>query len=137
MVKSKSKLKSNSGIGVSNMQIEFNYRKLVVWQKAMQMVGLVYAELEKLPLEEKFALTDQIRRAAISVVSNIAEGAGRSTNKDYAHFLAIARGSLYELMSELEIAEQSGYIIISTEIESLAAEIARMLGSMLKKYGSI
>ncbi|MBO5905897.1 MAG: four helix bundle protein [Kiritimatiellae bacterium] len=119
------------------MQVEFNYRKLVVWQKAMQMVGLVYAELKKLPLEEKYALTDQIRRAAISVVSNIAEGAGRSTNKDYSHFLAIARGSLYELMSELEIAEQLGYIIVSTEIESLAAEIARMLGSMLKKYGSI
>lgn len=116
---------------------EFSHRKLIVWQKAMQLVDLVYLEIKSFPKEERYALTDQLRRAVVSVASNIAEGAGRSTNRDYAHFLAIAKGSLYETISELEVAERLGYLMITPEIEALAVEIARMLGSMLKKYGSI
>lgn len=117
--------------------LTYSYRKLIVWQKAMQLMELVYAEIRKFPPEEKFALSDQLRRAVISIASNIAEGAGRSTNKDYAHFIAIARGSLYETLSQLESAQRLGYITISDEIETVASEIARMLGSMLKKYGAI
>ena len=102
----------------------FGYKKLIVWQKSMDLI-------------EKYALADQLRRSVISVSSNIAEGAGRASNKDYAHFLAIARGSLYEVLSQLDAAECLGYFIVGKDIEELASEIARMLGSMLKKYGTI
>ena len=98
---------------------------------------LVYAEVKKFPSEERYALSDQVRRAAVSVASNIAEGAGRAGNKDYAHFIAIARGSLFETMTQLEGAEMLGYITLSDELKNLAAEIGRMLTSMLKKFNVI
>ena len=110
------------------------YRELAVWRKAVQLVKLVYAQIKYFPPEERYALSDQLRRAAISIPSNIAEGNGRLSNKDYAHFLCIARGSLYETMSQLDIAEALGYVTHSAEIESLAIEIRKMLFSMIKKY---
>ena len=64
----------------------FGYRKLIVWQKAMDLTEKVYALIRSLPADEKYALADQLRRSVISISSNIAEGAGRATNKDYAHF---------------------------------------------------
>lgn len=115
-------------------ECDFQYKKLIVWQKAMQFVQMVYALVKKFPPEEKFALTDQIRRAAVSVPSNIAEGCGRTSNRDYAHFLAIARGSLYETMTQLELAQSFGYIDAIGEIEMRADEISRMLTSLMKKY---
>ena len=114
----------------------YAYRQLVVWQKAMELVKLVYGQIRLLPSEERFALADQLRRAVTSIPSNIAEGNGRASNKDYAHFLAIARGSLFETMTQLEIAESLGYITVSQDIAALAVEIRRMLGSMLQKYGA-
>ena len=116
---------------------DFIYKRLIVWQKAMMFWKLVYAEVKKFPVEERYALSDQVRRAVVSVPSNIAEGAGRSGNKDYAHFLAIARGSLFETMTQLEGAEMLGYIEISVELKNLADEISRMLTAMLKKFGAI
>ena len=116
---------------------DFGYRKLIVWQKSVELVGLVYEEIKKFPLDERFALIDQLRRSVVSIPSNIAEGNGRMTNKDYAHFLAIARGSLYETMTQLEIAKNLGYLSSIEKIESVATEVGRMLGAMLKKYGSI
>ena len=87
---------------------------------------------------------DQLRRAAASVPSNIAEGNGRAGNKDYAHFLAIARGSLYETITQLELAKELGYVGGDSrsrptldEIYSLAGEVSRMLTTMLKKYGAL
>ena len=71
----------------------FQYRKLIVWQKAMQFARQVYSLIEHFPISEKYALSDQVRRAAVSIPSNIAEGCGRASNRDYAHFLSIARGS--------------------------------------------
>jgi len=115
----------------------FGYRKLIVWQKAMLFSRTVYGLVRSFPVEERFALSDQVRRAVVSIASNIAEGCGRASNKDYAHFLAIARGSLYETMTQLEMAQSLGYIEDLSEIETLAAEIGRMLGSLLKKYGAI
>jgi len=115
---------------------EYGYRQLKVWQKAMELVKLVYAQIKLLPAEERFALADQLRRAVLSIPSYIAEGNGRASNKDYAHFLAIARGSLYETMTQLEIAESLGYVEPSGDIESLAVEIRRMLGVMLQKFGA-
>lgn len=119
----------------------FSYRNLIVWQKAKQLVRLVYAEVKKLPADERYALGDQIRRAVVSIASNIAEGAGRASNRDYGHFLSIARGSLYETINQLEIAQDLGYIGVGEsgscrmdEIFSLAAEIGRMLTSLMKRY---
>lgn len=110
----------------------------------MQLVRLVYGLIKLLPSEERFALADQLRRAVTSIPSNIAEGNGRASNKDYAHFLSIARGSLYETMTQLEIAEQLGYFedggdesrVMMNEISSLSTEIRRMLGAMLQKFGA-
>ena len=112
----------------------FSYRNLIVWQKAKQLVRLIYAEVGHLPKEERYALGDQIRRAVVSVPSNIAEGAGRASNRDYGHFLSIARGSLYETINQLEIAQDLGYVTLTEEIEMLAAEVGRMLTSLMKKY---
>ena len=114
------------------------YKKLIVWQKAKSLVKVVYALTRQFPADERFALTDQLRRAVVSIPSNIAEGYGRASNADYAHFLAIARGSLYEVLTQLEIAEDLGYISVAPEeLELLATEVGRMLAAMLKKYGSI
>ena len=112
----------------------FGYRKLIVWQKAKQLVKLVYAEVKKLPPDERYALSDQIRRAVVSIPSNIAEGAGRASNRDYGHFLSIARGSLFETINQLEIAQDLGYATLTPAIETLAAEVGRMLTSLMKKY---
>ena len=114
------------------------YKELIVWQKAKSLVKVVYALTRQFPADERFALTDQLRRAVVSIPSNIAEGYGRASNADYAHFLSIARGSLYEALTQLEVAEDLGYIsTVPEDLESLASEVGRMLGAMLKKYGSI
>ena len=113
---------------------DFQYRKLIVWQKAMRFSKAVYALIDQFPATEKYALSDQIRRAAVSVPSNIAEGCGRASNRDYAHFLSIARGSLYETMTQLELAQSLGYIDPITDVEELVSEISRMLTSLMKKY---
>ena len=116
---------------------DFIYKKLIVWQKAMLFWRLVYHQVRLFPPEERYALSDQVRRAAVSVPSNIAEGAGRSSAKDYAHFLAIARGSLFETMTQLEGAEMLEYIKVPQELIDVAAETGRMLTAMLKKYEAI
>ena len=113
---------------------DFSYRSLIVWQKAMQFAKIVYAVVDTFPPAEKYAFSDQIRRAVVSIPSNIAEGCGRTTNRDYAHFLSIARGSLYETMTQLELAESIGYIDTIEEFESVAVEISRMLTTLIKKY---
>ena len=103
----------------------------------MELTKLVYGLVRRFPAEERYALADQLRRAVASIPSNIAEGNGRAGNKDYAHFLAIARGSLYEVVTQLEIAQGLGYIDNYDEVLPLAEEVARMLGSMLRKYGTL
>ncbi len=100
----------------------------------MQFTKVVYSLVTQIPEIEKYALTDQIRRAVVSIPSNIAEGCGRATNRDYAHFLSISRGSLYETMTQLEVAQSLGYVGPISDAESLAAEISRMLTSLMKKY---
>ena len=113
---------------------DFQYRKLIVWQKAMLFSKVVYELIKQFPVEEKYALFDQVRRAVVSVPSNIAEGCGRASNRDYAHFLSIARGSLYETMTQLELAQSLGYIDAIKDVEELSSEISRMLTSLIKKY---
>lgn len=117
--------------------MEFLFKNFIVWQKAMELTRLVYVRVRELPAEERYALADQLRRAVASIPSNIAEGNGRAGNKDYAHFLAIARGSLYETITQLELAKGLGYIESYDEILPVAEEVSRMLTSMLRKYGSL
>ena len=117
--------------------MEFLFKNLIVWQKAMELAKLVYGVAKSFPVEERYALADQLRRAVASVPSNIAEGNGRAGNKDYAHFLAIARGSLYETITQLELAKDLGYIEDYDSVTPLAEEISRMLTSMLRKYGAL
>ena len=81
-----------------------HYSDLIVWQKAMDLVVHVYEVTESFPQREVFGLTNQVRRAAVSIPSNIAEGQGRGTTKDFLHFLAIARGSLQEVETQLLLA---------------------------------
>jgi four helix bundle protein len=87
-----------------------SYRDLRVWQGAMNLVDEIYTLTELFPKEERYALAQQLQRAAVSVPSNIAEGFGRSSTKDYRRFLAIARGSVYEIETQLEIARRRDYI---------------------------
>ena len=87
-----------------------SFRELDVWNIAMDLVDRVYEIINRFPAEERFALCDQLRRAVVSVPSNIAEGFGRETHKDFAHFLVQARGSLYEVETQLEIAVRRGYV---------------------------
>jgi len=117
--------------------VEFLFKNLIVWQKAMELTKLVYRLARQLPSDERYALTDQLRRAAASIPSNIAEGNGRAGNKDYAHFLAIARGSLYETITQLELSKELGYIDDYEQVLPLAEEVSRMLTSMLRKYGAL
>jgi four helix bundle protein len=87
-----------------------NYRDLIAWQKAMDLVVAVYRATEQFPKEEIYALTSQIRRAAVSIPSNIAEGQGRGTVNEFTHFLRIAHGSLRELETQLLIAQRLEYL---------------------------
>ena len=114
------------------------FKDLIVWQKSMKLVRAVYAVSKSFPNDERYALTDQLRRAVVSIPSNIAEGSGRASNADYGHFLSIARGSLYETMTQLQIAVDLGYIPgISPELEALMSEVGRILTSMLKRCGNL
>lgn len=89
---------------------QFQFEKLNAWQEARKLVANVYRLLEKFPKTENYALCDQLRRAAISVPSNIAEGTGRMAVKEQIHFLEIAFGSLMEVYCQLQIAVDLGYI---------------------------
>jgi four helix bundle protein len=86
------------------------FRELIVWQKSMDFVTEIYDETKTFPEEEKFGLTNQIRRASVSIPSNIAEGFGRKSDGDFARFLSIAIGSNYEVQTQLEIARNVGFI---------------------------
>ncbi len=108
------------------------HRDLQVWQKAMQFVTDIYRETGTFPRSETYGLTNQLRRAAVSVPSNIAEGCGRSSKKEFAQFLCHARGSLLEVETQLEIAQNLGYISNQNarELLSKTNEIGRMLNGL-------
>lgn len=106
-----------------------DFRKLIVWQKAMDLTIEVYSLVKLLPREETFSLCDQMRRSAVSIPANIAEGQGRDTDKEYNRFISIARGSLWELLTHIEICERLSYISgdQSSKARNLITEISKML----------
>lgn len=106
------------------------YEELVVWQKAMLLAKKVYCVQKQLPKEEMYGLGDQIRRAVVSIPSNIAEGFGRDTDKEFKHFLSIARGSLFETKTQLQLAENLGYLTIDSEMLALFDEIGRLINGL-------
>ena len=112
-----------------------SFRDLLIWQKSMQLVTDLYSITKLFPNEELYGLVQQIRRAAISIPSNIAEGYGRNSTKDYIRFLRIARGSIYELQTQLEISANLKYIAVETysEHNEKLQEIERMVSSLIKK----
>ena len=112
-----------------------NYRDLVVWQKSMQLVKLVYQLVKMLPREETFALSNQMRRAAVSIPSNIAEGYDRNSRKEYVHFLNIARGSNSELRTQLQICVEIGYLTEEDVCNAIktAEEVSKMISVITKK----
>jgi four helix bundle protein len=112
-----------------------SYRELIVWQKAMDLVAQVYLLTERFPKEEIYGLTSQMRRSAVSIPANIAEGRHRGTRSDYVQFLRIAYSSGAELETHIEIAKRlpkTGGLSFSP-VDSLLDEVERMLGVMIRK----
>ena len=111
------------------------YRDLQVWQRAMELAKAVYLSTQAFPKVEQFGLTNQLRRSVVSIASNIAEGNGRGSTQDYIRFLHIARGSLFEAQTQIEIAHRLSYLTASdsTLLFSLCNEIERMLNTILTK----
>ena len=108
------------------------HRDLEVWQKSMKFVTALYQQTTAFPKRELYGLTNQLRRAAVSVPSNIAEGCGRSSKKEFHQFLSLARGSLLEVETQIEIARDLGYVSGNKCGELLAKsnEIGRMLNGL-------
>jgi four helix bundle protein len=111
------------------------HKKLEVWKESMQLMKLAYQLTEKFSVTERYGLVSQINRAAVSVLANIAEGAARETNKDYAHFITISQGSLseldalFEIALELNMITENNYQNITMKIDRIAAMLTG-----LKKY---
>jgi four helix bundle protein len=114
-----------------------SYRDLVVWQKAMALARHAYRLTECLPQREVYGLTDQIRRSAVSIASNIAEGFGRLSDMQFRHFLGLARGSLYELQTQAELATDLGYFDKESgrQLMEQGTEVARMLNGLIAALG--
>ena len=110
-----------------------SYQDLIAWQKAMDLVTEIYEVSHKFPREEIFALTSQLRRAAVSIHSNIAEGQGRSSRKEFLYFLGNAKGSLSEVETQVLIARKLDYIDdeVSNSLLNLSAEVGRILNGLL------
>ena len=110
-----------------------SYQDMEVWQVAMSLAEDVYGVVARFPKDEQFALSSQLRRAVVSVPSNIAEGFGRETTKDFLHFIAMARGSLFEVRTQIELARRIGYIVDTVSVFDKVDRIAMMLNSLSAK----
>lgn len=113
-----------------------SFRELKVWQKGITLVSEIYLMTDKFPKEELYGLTIQIRRSAISIPSNISEGYGRQHTQEYIRFLQIARGSLNELMTQLEIAKNIGFAQSIKSETQMCSELEKMLNSLIFKLNN-
>ena len=111
-----------------------HYTDLIAWQKAMDLVDGIYDVTDSFPRSEVFGLTNQLRRAAVSIPSNIAEGQGRSTTKDFIHFLCIARGSLQELETQVRIAARRRFMndLKKEQLINATTEIGKIIHGLIK-----
>jgi len=109
-----------------------SFKDLKVWQKALELAEHVYTLTQNIPVEERYGLQSQVRRCSISIVSNIAEGAGRNSKKEFQHFLGIAMGSSFELETQLLLAERLQYTAkeCSTAIIAKLQEIQKMISGL-------
>lgn len=116
-----------------------NFWDLVAWQEAKKLAVLTYEITKAFPRHELYSLVDQIRRAVVSIAANIAEGFGRETYKDKAHFYMMAQGSLYELQSHLLIAKELNYLpeVSFQQVFDLSVNVHRILSGLIKKSRSI
>ncbi len=114
------------------------YQELVAWQKAMQLVTAVYGETREWPREEQYGLTSQIRRAAVAIPSNLAEGHGRSGRREFVHHVSIAYGSLCEVETQILIAKQLGYTdaIATANLLACVADVRRLTSGLLRSLQS-
>jgi len=115
-----------------------HYKDLVAWQKAMDLVVNVYAATERFPSRERFSLTDQIRRAAVSVPSNIAEGQAHFNKREFLHFLRHARGSLAEVETQMLLAKRLSYLSDAEgeELFEQVDELGRIMSGLIRSLDS-
>jgi len=115
------------------------YRDLKAWQKAMGLVQDVYRLTREFPREETYGLTSQLRKAAVSIASNIAEGKGRSSDKELLHFLSNAKGSLFGVETQIMIADGLGYLTRPQceDLLSQSAEVGRLLNGLMKAFRAL
>ena len=121
------------GAGIVSSEIQ-SYRDLVAWQKAFKLGLMIYRLTKQFPDEERWGLISQLRRASVSVPSNIAEGYGRQSRNEYVRFLRIARGSLYEIDTQLLFAVELQYVAqeMYDQTKSLLDECSRVLGGLIR-----
>ena len=128
---------ANRKSSIANLKIKImhNFKELIVWQKARKIVKDIYLLTKKYPKEELFGLTQQIRRAAVSIPSNIAEGSGRGTNADFARFLDIANGSACEVETQLYLSLDLEYISQTEfdDVNNKLQDIEKLIFNFKKK----
>jgi len=108
------------------------FQQLIAWQKAYELVLGVYRASQRFPADERFGLTQQMRRAAVSIPANVAEGWGRGSRTDYVRFLDMARGSAYELQTQLWIASDLGYLDKEHDVLTALDEVERLLNGLIR-----
>ena len=116
----------------------FNFEKLDVWQKAVILADVIYSQTRNFPTEERFGLTNQMRRAAVSISSNIAEGSSRMSQADFSRFIEIAAGSVFEVTSQAFIANKQGFLPEEKfrSIYEGTEELSRMLSGLRKSLSN-
>ncbi|MDR1963928.1 MAG: four helix bundle protein [Planctomycetaceae bacterium] len=116
------------------MAISKSYRDLIVWQKSIELTGKIYSCTRKFPKDEMYGIISQMRRAAVSIASNIAEGQGRNSTGEFRQFLGTSKGSLYELETQLIVSQNVGYLSKEelNDLLSICAEIGRLINGLIK-----
>ena len=115
------------------------YKDLVVWQKAMALVTDIYRSTQEFPREELYGLTSRLRRAVVSIASNIAEGKGRDSDRELVRFLHNARGSVFEVETQITIARSLGFLSekLFRGLDESTAEVGRMLTGLISRYREV
>lgn len=114
------------------MNTEQGYKRIIAWQKAIQLTTAIYKVTDQFPQKEIYGLSSQMRRASVSIASNIAEGYRRKTTKDYEHFVRIAYGSASELETQLIIADRVGYLNgqMTSSVETILTDVLKLLNNL-------